>query len=258
MPGTTRQEMLSWLDATLQPDKFKDYAPNGLQVQGRAQIRKVITGVTASKALVDAAITHNADAILVHHGWFWGNESRTICGNRHARIKALLAADINLFAYHLPLDAHPVLGNNAQLAKLMGWQPQRHSDGSPVLCGPHDLVWLGQPSAPCTLAQLGQQLEHSLGRPSLVLGDATQSIQRLAWCTGGAQDFVQAAIDASVDCYITGEVSEPNLHLAQESGCSFISAGHHATERYGVQALGQALAQHFGIECSFVDLYNPA
>jgi dinuclear metal center YbgI/SA1388 family protein len=230
-----------------------------LQVQGKSEIAKVVTGVTASLALIEQAIEQQADAVLVHHGWFWRGESPTICGTRRQRIATTLANNLNLFAYHLPLDAHPVYGNNRQLAQVLGLTPDRDAQGQPVTGGGKDLVWFGQPDqADITLSDLTERITDRLARAPVVVGHPEQVCRRVAWCTGGAQGMFEAAIDAGVDAYITGEISEPNAHLARESGVAFISAGHHATERYGVKALGEAIADQFDIDVLFLDINNPA
>ncbi len=250
------QDLVNWLDTTLDTASFKDYCPNGLQVEGRPTIGHIVCGVTASQALIEHAVASKADAILVHHGWFWKNENPCVRGPKRRRLALTLQHELNLLAYHLPLDAHPVLGNNAQLAKVLGLQPQRDAEGQPTVCGPDGLIWLGE-CTPQTLKDLGASITNALQRPALVVGKEQQQIRRIAWCTGGAQGMMEAAIAAGADVYITGEASEPNYHLAQETGVGFIAAGHHATERYGVQALGSAIAAEFGIKVEFIDLNNP-
>lgn len=257
MTSIPLRELTAWIDATLQPSQFRDYCPNGLQVEGREHVRYIIAGVTASQALIDAAIEKEADAILVHHGWFWKNEDPCIRGPKRARLAALLRHDISLLAYHLPLDAHPTLGNNAQLAHILGFQPDLDEQGAPRRCGPDNLVWLGRPGTNCTLSELRESIGRTLGRTPLLVGTADQPVRHIAWCTGAAQGMMDAAIAAGADAYLTGEVSEPTVHLARETGVAFISAGHHATERYGVQALGAAIAGQFGIRCEFIDIDNP-
>lgn len=257
MKQTPLRELVAWLDDTLEAGRFRDYCPNGLQVEGRDSVRHIITGVTASQALIDTAVRAGADAILVHHGWFWKNEDPRICGPKRARLARMLEHGLSLLAYHLPLDAHPTLGNNAQLARILGWTPDTDADGAPRRCGPEDLVWLGRPHTTASLAGLAQDIGRRLGRDPLVIGEPDRPIARVAWCTGAAQGMMDAAIDAGVDAYLTGEVSEPTVHLARETGVAFIGAGHHATERYGVEALGNALASHFGIRCEFIDIDNP-
>lgn len=256
MNQVSTRQLAEWLDDALQTQRFKDYSPNGLQVEGRDTIGHIITGVTASQALLDAAVQHNADAVMVHHGWFWKNENPVLRGAKRQRIATALRHDLNIFGFHLPLDAHPVWGNNAQLALRLGFEPDRNEDGSPVNFGPSDLIWRGS-CQPCSLEELGGRVAAALGRPPLVLGKADKPIRTVAWCSGGAQGMMEAAIDSGVDVYITGEASEQNFHMAHESDTAFIAAGHHATERYGIQALGEAVAQEFGVRVDFLDLDNP-
>lgn len=245
-----REELVSYLDGLLMPGKFRDYCPNGLQVEGRSEIRRIVAGVTASQALLDAAVARNADAILVHHGYFWKGEDGRVTGIRRQRLATLLNNDINLLAYHLPLDAHPEFGNNAQLAQKLGWVP----DGR---FGEQDIAWTGTLAEPDDLAGLTARVAGVLGRQPLVLGEATRPIRRIAWCSGGAQGYFEQAIALGVDAYLSGEISEQTVHLARESGVAYLAAGHHATERYGAQALAGHLAQQFGIDCEFIDLENP-
>ena len=249
-------DLTNWLAVELQSTRFKDYCPNGLQVSGSTEIRRIVSGVTASEALIHEAIARRANAILVHHGWFWKNEDPRVVGIRRTRLALLLKHDINLIAYHLPLDAHPRLGNNAQLAQVIGLAPAMTADG-PVCVGDNDLIWVGSAPGLNTLGQLARRIEERLARTPLVVGNPDQPIGRVAWCTGAAQGMLQQAIDAGADAFITGEVSEPTVHLARESGTGFISAGHHATERYGVQALGDYLARRFALEHLFIDCPNP-
>lgn len=257
MKRIDRSDLSNWLDATLQPQRFKDYCPNGLQVEGAQSISHIITGVTASRALLEEAIRRKADTVFVHHGWFWKNEDARLIGTKRERIALALQHGLNLFAYHLPLDAHPQLGNNAQLGQVLGLTPDLDAEGKPRNCGPDDLVWLGRCPAGTTLESLSHTVAQALNREPLVIGDPQQTIERVAWCTGGAQDMMQAAVDAGAQVYITGEASEPNFHIANETGVGFIAAGHHATERYGAQAVGRAIADHFGVKVEFVDLTNP-
>lgn len=245
-----REDLVGYLDGLLMPGKFKDYCPNGLQVEGRAEIRRVVAGVTASQALIDAAVERQADAVLVHHGWFWKGEDGRVTGIRRRRLGMLLAHDINLFAYHLPLDAHPELGNNAQLAARFGWQAEGRF-------GDQDIAWHGMPAAASDLAGLTRQVASVLGRDPLVIGDPARPVRRIAWCSGGAQGYFEQAIALGVDAYLSGEVSEQTVHLARESGVAYLAAGHHATERYGAQALAEHLAAQCGLDCEFVDLDNP-
>ena len=239
-----------WLELTLDTAAFKDYCPNGLQVEGKATISHIISGVTASQALIDVAITRQADALLVHHGWFWKGEDPRILGTRKRRLASVLKHDLNLLAYHLPLDAHPVLGNNAQLARVLGFVAE-------AVTASNGLLWFGSMPGANTLAEVADRVEQRLTRTPLVIGAEGLPVQRIAWCTGAAQSMLGQAIDAGAQVFITGEVSEPTVHLAREAGVGFISAGHHATERFGVQALGQAIAQEFGISVDFVDIDNP-
>jgi dinuclear metal center YbgI/SA1388 family protein len=239
-----------YLDDLLEPWRFKDYAPNGLQVEGRADVVRVVCGVTASQALIDAAIERRADAILVHHGYFWKGEDSRIVGIKRRRLHALLTHDISLLAYHLPLDAHPVLGNNAQLGRVLGLVP----DGQ---TGEQDLLWHGRLAEPVAAHAWGDQLSERLGRKALLLGDPQRMITRVAWCTGGAQGMFDTAIEMGVDAFLTGEVSEKNQHMAMESGCVFVSAGHHATERYGIEALGLKIGHDLGMDVEYIDLDNP-
>jgi len=256
MNQVSTRQLAAWLDDALQTTRFKDYCPNGLQVEGRDTIRHIITGVTASQALLDAAVQQNADAILVHHGWFWKNENPVLRGAKRQRIATALQHGLNVFGYHLPLDAHPQWGNNAQLASRLGFKPDLDGEGRPVTFGPSDLIWRGR-CEPTSLQSLGQHIGNALGRTPLVLGTPQKEVRTVAWCTGGAQGMMEAAIECGVDAYITGEASEQNFHLANETETAFIAAGHHATERYGVQALGEAVAKEFGIRVEFLDLDNP-
>ena len=246
-----RDELAVYLDNLLEAARFRDYCPNGLQVEGRAQIRKVVCGVTASQALLDAAVACDADAILVHHGYFWRGEDGRVTGIRKVRLATLLRHDISLLAYHLPLDAHSELGNNAQLARRLGWRV----DGR---FAEQEIGFLGTLETPLPASQVAASLEHSLGRATMLAGDPDRMVARLAWCTGGAQGYLEQAIAAGADLYVSGEISEQTVHLARESGVPYIAAGHHATERYGVQALATYLTQTFGLDCSYVEIDNPA
>lgn len=249
--ATDRQEFLARLDALLQPERFRDYGPNGLQVEGKANIRRVVSGVTASLALIDAAIAAQADAILVHHGLFWRGQDGRIVGWMKQRVARLMAHDINLYAYHLPLDAHPELGNNAQLGQRLGWRADAHF-------GEQDLGCIGDADYP-DAATLAAHLQSVLARPvTLAEPQAARPIRRVAWCSGGAQGFFEAAITAGADAFVTGEISESQAHLARETGVTFIAAGHHATERYGAPAVASHMAQVLGLEHQFIDIDNPA
>lgn len=243
-------ELINYTEQLLDAARFRDYCPNGLQVQGKGEINMLVSGVSASLALIEAAISLKADAILVHHGWFWKNEDLRIVGTKHKRLKLLIKHDINLLAYHLPLDAHVELGNNAQLAKQFNWQ----IDG---WFGEQNIAAYGRLPQDNDLHHLREQIRQVLGRDPLIIGDLNRNIRRIAWCTGAAQDYLGQAVGLGVDAFISGEVSEQTVHLARESGVAFISAGHHATERYGVQALGSHLAERFAVTHQFVDIENP-
>lgn len=245
-----RGELLAHCDAILNTQDYKDYAPNGLQVEGVASIRKIVTGVTASLALIEAAVAEKADMIMVHHGYFWGNEDQRIIGMKQKRIKALLSNNINLVGYHLPLDAHAELGNNAQLAQQLKLKLEGRS-------GKFDLVNYGALEAPMTVSSLSAFIEAQLGRKPLIVGPAQKSIQRMAWCTGAAQNYIHEAINLGVDAFISGEISEQTTHIAEENEIVYIAAGHHATERYGIQALGKHLEAQFGVVHKFIDVNNP-
>ena len=232
-------------------NRFKDYAPNGLQLEGKSEVRKIVSGVTASQALIDAAIEANADVLLVHHGWFWRGEDQRIVGMKKRRIKALLQNDISLMGYHLPLDAHLELGNNAQLAKRLGFI----REGSMNAEGVGDYGYLEKS---LTVEELSQQMGQSLNRLPTVVTAGDHAIKTVAWCTGGAQSYIGQAIALGVDAFVSGEISEQTTHEARENGIHYFAAGHHATERYGAPALAQYLAEQFGLEHQFIDIDNPA
>ncbi len=251
-------ELQSEINSLLRVDQFKDYAPNGLQVEGKPSVKKIVSGVTASKALIEAAIEADADAVLVHHGYFWRGEEQSLVGIKRKRIELLLNNQISLLAYHLPLDAHAELGNNVQLGKRLGFvqtgEMGRHSN--------HPIGLIGRLPRPMTCADLAAHISECLGRNPLIIEASLREggvaeIESIAWCTGAAQSSIELAVNAGVDAYLTGEVSEPTVHIARESGVHFISAGHHATERYGVQALGALLAEKFGLMHQFIDIDNP-
>lgn len=242
------------LDALLCPGQFTDYCPNGLQVEGRAEVNRLVTGVTACQALLDAAIAEGADAILVHHGYFWKGEDPRLTGIRQRRIASLIRNDVSLFAYHLPLDAHPRLGNNAQLAEMMGWEVEAGLEPGKAIA---ESIGLTGTCAPITGAELAGQLATRLAREPLHIEGRAPTIERVGWCTGAAQGYIEKAIDLGLDAFVTGEVSEQTVHTARENGIHFFAAGHHATERYGVQAVGDYLAGNFGIEHRFIDIENP-
>ena len=245
--------LLAYLDDLLRPQLFRDYCPNGLQIEGKKQVNKVITGVTASQALIDAAIAKGADAIFVHHGYFWKNESPNITAMKRNRIKALLSNDINLYAYHLPLDAHPTLGNNAQLAARLGI-----SGNEPLQPGKElSVVRRGDFPQPRSLSELKHLIEQQLHRTPLIEASGPEQINSVAWCTGGGQGYIELAAEAGIDVFITGEASEQTIHTAREMGLHFIAAGHHATERYGAMAVGEHLAAELDLAVEFVDIDNP-
>ncbi|MGB1297966.1 MAG: Nif3-like dinuclear metal center hexameric protein [Psychrobium sp.] len=250
----SRNELMAFLEKTLEPHKIKDFCPNGLQVEGAMDIKKIVTGVTASQALVDAAIETGADALLVHHGYFWKGENQTITSLKKNRIKSLLMADINLIAYHLPLDIHPTLGNNAQLAQRFGISNiQGLESGNPV-----SVAVKGEFSTPITVAELGRRIGQSLTRDVLVEGKADKEVRTVAWCSGGGQSFIEMAGEQGIDAFISGEVSEQTIHLAREYDIAFFAAGHHATERYGAKALGEFVADNLDVDVEFIDIDNPA
>ena len=246
-----RGEIETYLGALLDVGRFRDYGPNGLQVEGKPEVRRIISGVTASRALIEAAVQAQADAILVHHGLFWKGHDGRVTGWLKQRLALLLAHQINLFAYHLPLDAHAEWGNNAQF----GLQFQWHAQGR---FGDQDLGFIGAAAEPMTAPELGALLQQRLGRvPTVVLGDG-RPLRRIAWCTGGAQGYFESAIAAGADGYVTGEISEPQAHQARETGVAFFACGHHASERFGAPALAQHVASKFGLEHRFIDIDNPA
>ena len=251
---TDRQHLTQCFDALLEPEKFRDYGPNGLQVEGRREIRKIVSGVTASLALIEAAVRADADAIFVHHGLFWRGQDGRVTGWMKQRLAMLLAHDINLFAYHLPLDAHPDLGNNAQLGRLLGLTTLGRF-------GEQNLGFLGA-RADCgrfeNAGVLGRHVETLLGRSVTVVGPGDKPIMQLAWCTGGAQNYFEAAIAAGADAFITGEISEPQAHYARECGVAYLACGHHATERYGAPAVASHVAHQLSLEHVFIDIDNPA
>jgi dinuclear metal center YbgI/SA1388 family protein len=245
-----RDELRDYLDQLLDPARIKDYCPNGLQVEGKEDVRRVVCGVTASQNLLDAAVARGADAIVVHHGYFWRGEDGRVTGIRRRRLATLLAHGINLFAYHLPLDMHPELGNNAQFGRLMGWH------GMSAFAD-QGLGWLASLPQAETASQVVRSVAARLGREPLLVGNPERPVTRVGWCTGAAQGFLEQAIAAGADLYVSGEVSEPTVHLAREAGVAYLAAGHHATERYGIMALGRHLHENCGLVTEFVDEDNP-
>jgi dinuclear metal center YbgI/SA1388 family protein len=248
-------QLCQYLDQCLQPERFSDYCPNGLQVQGRARVVRLATGVTACQSLLDAAVEWGADALLVHHGYFWGGESPQIVGMKRRRLATLLVNDISLLAYHLPLDAHPQLGNNACLGRLLGFDPDAQGPLQPGIAG--GVGNIGDLAVAVPAQEFVARLAQITGREPLHVGDPDAPVRRIAWCTGAAQDYIGAAVLAGADLFVTGEVSEQTVHTAREEGIEFIAAGHHATERYGVQAVGEHLAAQFSLEHRFIDIDNP-
>jgi dinuclear metal center YbgI/SA1388 family protein len=246
-----RTEIETFLNTLLEVDRFRDYGPNGLQVEGKAQVRKIVSGVTASLAFIDAALARGADAMLVHHGLFWRGQDGRLTGWLKVRVERLLAGGASLFAYHLPLDAHPALGNNAQLGARLGLV----ADGR---FGEQDLGFVANAGYATTLDALAQSAQRQLGRTPIVAPGDGRGLRRVAWCTGGAQGYFEAAVAAGADAFITGEISEPQAHLARETGVAFLACGHHATERFGAPAVAAHLAERFDLDHEFIDVDNPA
>ena len=246
-----RDELARYLDDLLEASRFRDYCPNGLQVEGRAEVGRIVSGVTASLELLEAAIADKADAVLVHHGYFWRGENTRVTGLRKQRLGALLRNDLNLYAYHLPLDAHREVGNNAQLALQLGLTEEFRTGEQQLLCVGRAGEGTGSVGA------FAGHVQQRLGRAPLLIGDPGRPLRRLAWCTGAAQGMFEAVLDLGVDAYLTGEISEQQVHAARESGIAFLACGHHATERFGVQALGERLAADLGLEHRFIDIPNP-
>ncbi|SFK11670.1 Nif3-like dinuclear metal center hexameric protein [Methylophaga sulfidovorans] len=249
----TRTEFLAYINHVLEPERFNDYCPNGLQVEGSEDITTLVTGVTASEALLEEAIELNADAILVHHGYFWRGEDARIIGMKQRRLRLLLENDINLIAYHLPLDAHPTLGNNAQLAELLGIEVDGRISGM----GEPAIGLCGSLPEPLSLSAFSSHVRQKLKRDPLVIQGHDRPITTVGWCTGAAQGYLQYAAELGLDIYISGEISEPTVHIARELGINYMAAGHHATERYGVKALGEMMAEQFDIVHHFIDIDNP-
>ncbi len=249
----SRTECLAYLETILEPDKFQDYGPNGLQVAGNKHINILVTGVTASQDLLDAALDLKADTILVHHGYFWRGEDPRIVGIKQRRLKQLLVNNINLIAYHLPLDAHSVMGNNAQLAKRLELEIQGSIQGT----GEPNIALYGQMKSPVMAVDFADRIAHSLQRQPLLIEGHNRPIKSIGWCSGAAQDYIEQAAELGLDAFLSGEISEKTVHLARELGIHYFAAGHHATERYGVQALGKHLAAEFDLQYHFIDINNP-
>ena len=250
--SVTRDQLLAAFDDLLRPSKFRDYCPNGLQVEGRGEITRLISGVTACQALIDAAVDWQADAILVHHGYFWRGEPAPLVGMKARRIRTLMRQNINLFAYHLPLDCHPTLGNNAGLGRAMGiaeFAPLDPTDDTLP-------VFVGELSTVTDQDEVAARLEEALGRS--VTSVAERAVRRIAWCTGGGQSYIELAADAGADLFVSGEISEQTVHVARERGIGFIAAGHHATERFGAREVGVWASREFALAHQFVDIDSPA
>lgn len=253
--GISRTQLLQAFDGLLQPERFKDYGPNGLQVEGRAQIRHIVSGVTASRALIEAAIAVRADAIFAHHGLFWRGQDGRVTGWMKQRLQLLLAHDINLFAYHLPLDAHAEFGNNVRLGQELGWAALARFGEQDLGC----VAAVHYADAQTLADHVAQVLRHPVTLVSPGDGAAAaQPVTRVAWCTGGAQSYFEAAVAAGAQAFVTGEISEPQAHLARELGVAYLAAGHHATERYGAPAVAAHVARQWGLAHSFIDIDNPA
>ncbi|WP_261884724.1 Nif3-like dinuclear metal center hexameric protein [Vibrio pomeroyi] len=242
------------LNEKLQPQQIKDYCPNGLQVEGASEVKRIVTGVTASQALIDKAVELNADALLVHHGFFWKGESEAIRGMKGKRIRTLIKNDINLLGYHLPLDIHPELGNNAKLAELLDIEVEGGLEGHP-----QSVAMFGKLKTPMTGAEFAEKIDQVLNRKPLHIApeNADKMIQTVGWCTGGGQDYIELAASQGIDAFISGEISERTTYSAREQDIHYFSAGHHATERYGVKALGEWLAKEHGLDVEFIDIDNP-
>jgi len=245
------KELENYTGQLLEVDRFRDYCPNGLQVEGKGEVRRLVSGVTASLDLLKAAVEAGADAVLVHHGWFWKGEDARVVGVKRARLEWLLRHDVSLLAYHLPLDAHPQLGNNAQLAARLGFETEG-------CFGEQGIAVYGHLGGALPLETLVARVADVLARPPLVIGLDSKPVSRVAWCSGGGQDYFEEAVQLGVDVFLSGEISEQHVHLARETGVAFVAAGHHATERYGVQALGEHLAERFGIEHRYIEIPSPA
>jgi dinuclear metal center YbgI/SA1388 family protein len=248
-----RSALLDYIKTYLHVDMFKDYAPNGLQVEGRANIRRIRTAVTASEAVIEQACLDDADALLVHHGYFWRGEAPEVCGMKRRRLGRLLQHDLNLLAYHLPIDCHPELGNNACMARRLGLVDIKMHMASNT----PDLLWTGNLPKPLTASALTTELARLYQRVPQCVSGTEKSIQHVAFCTGAAQDFIEHAAALGVDAYLSGEISERTYYQAHELGLHYFACGHHATERDGVRALGEHLAHRFGLEHAFIDSDNP-
>jgi len=253
-------ELVRYLHGLLAVDSFRDYCPNGLQIEGKSEVNKLVTGVSACQGLLDAAIRENADAILVHHGYFWKGEDQTITGLKRKRVKSLLDENVSLLAYHLPLDAHPELGNNARLAEILGLQKKGTfgSDFGYSSDSSQDIAMHGELVEPVDGETFARHIEDRLQRSPLYIKGSSNPVRTIGWCSGAAQSYIEQAVALGLDAFLTGEVSEQTVHIARETGIHFYSAGHHATERYGAESLGQHLAEKFTLDVQFIDIDNPA
>jgi dinuclear metal center YbgI/SA1388 family protein len=250
----TLRELVDYTNALLAIGRFQDYCPNGLQVEGEPEVGLLISGVTACQDLIEAAIAAGADALLVHHGYFWKGEDPCITGMKRRRLQRLLGTQTSLLAYHLPLDAHPELGNNAQLGRVLGLETAGTFGGDDGA----GLVHYAYPASAMDTATLSMRIRRALGRAPLHIPGARELIRSVGWCTGAAQSWIEAAAGRGLDAFISGEISEQTVHVARECGIHYFAAGHHATERFGVQALGNHLAERFSIGHQFIDIDNPA
>lgn len=246
------KDLLSYSNNLLEIERFSDYCPNGLQVEGKSEVKKIISGVTASQSLIDAAINEKADVLLVHHGYFWKGEESCITGLKYQRIKSLIEAGVNLLAYHLPLDAHPLYGNNAKLADILDLDIAGHFPSAQDAVGMY-----GTLKKPMSAVDFSQKIAKVLAREPLHISAGKEQIYTIAWCSGAAQNYIEQAAELGVDAYLSGEISEQTVHIARENSLHYYAAGHHATERYGIQALGEHLALHFGLNHQFIEIPNP-
>ncbi len=245
-------ELELYINAYLEVTRFDDYAPNGLQVEGRREVRKIVVGVTACQALIEEAVAERADLVLVHHGYFWRGEDPRLVGMKAQRLRRLFCHDMSMMAYHLPLDAHEVVGNNAQLAAKLNLKIKGSFGEGKVPLAVH-----GELSRPASSDEFAERLRHCLGRAPLLIAGNDRPIRRIGLCSGAAQNYIHAAADLGLDAFVTGEISESTVHVARERKINFFSAGHHATEKFGVRALGEHLAGKFDLDCRFVDIDNP-
>lgn len=246
------QDLIEHLNVYLNAASFKDYAPNGLQVEGKPEIRRIVLGVSASQALVDHACSIEADCILVHHGWFWRGERPEVVGMKQRRLKALLAHDINLIAYHLPLDAHGEVGNNAEIARVLGLEIEERG-------GDRELLFIGRPKEGAVKTEaFVARVAEAFGGIRVRVGETDGEIRRVGWCSGAAQDELIEAASHGCNVYISGEISERTTYEARENGILYLACGHHATETLGIRALGRHLKSQWPeLEISWFDDENP-